>query len=64
MTTFPFEIIGAPKTVFEFVEFKMQILQTTSDGESTKIKAVDIKMLFNFVVHNFFVWIRLVPPNN
>jgi hypothetical protein len=31
----------------------------TSDGETTKIKVVDVKMLYNFVVYNIFIWIHL-----
>jgi hypothetical protein len=31
----------------------MPILQTTSDGKNTKIKLVELKKLFNFVVDNF-----------
>jgi hypothetical protein len=31
----------------------------TSDGETTKTKVVDPKNLYNFVVNNIFIWIRL-----
>jgi hypothetical protein len=43
------------KNAFEFVKFKMQILQTTSDRKDIKIKVVELKKLINFVVDNFFV---------
>jgi hypothetical protein len=33
----------------------MQILQTTSDGKSSKIKVVELQKLFNLVVDNVFV---------
>jgi hypothetical protein len=33
----------------------------TSDGETTKIKVVYLQKLYNFVVDNFFIWIRLEP---
>jgi hypothetical protein len=31
----------------------------TSDGETIKIKVVDLEKLRNFVVDIFFIWIRL-----
>jgi hypothetical protein len=43
----------------KYVKFKIQILQTTSDEKSVKIKVVELQKLFNFVVDNFFIWIRL-----
>jgi hypothetical protein len=33
----------------------------TSNGETTKIKIVDLEKLYNFVVDNFFIWIHLGP---
>jgi hypothetical protein len=33
------------KIACKFVKFKMQILQTTSDGKSTKIKVVELQKL-------------------
>jgi hypothetical protein len=39
----------------------MQILQTTLDVKSIKIKVVELQMLFNFVVDNIFVRINLQP---
>ena len=33
----------------------------TSDGETTNIKVVDLEMLRNFVVDNFFIRICLGP---
>jgi hypothetical protein len=35
----------------------------TLDGETTKIKVVDPKMLYNFVVDNFLIWNHLVKEN-
>ena len=31
----------------------------TSDGQAAKTKVVDLEKLYNFVVDNFFIWIRL-----
>ena len=36
----------------------------TSNGETTKIKIVDLEKLWNFVVDNFLIWIRLGPQTN
>ena len=33
----------------------------TSDGETTNTKVVDLEKIWNFVVDNFSIWIRLVP---
>ena len=33
----------------------------TSDGETTRTKDVDPKKLYNFVVDDIFIWIRLEP---
>ena len=33
--------------------------QMTSDGEIIKIKVIDLKKLYNFIVDNLFIWIRL-----
>jgi hypothetical protein len=33
------------KITFEFLTFEIKILQTTSDGETTKTKVVDLKKL-------------------
>jgi hypothetical protein len=43
------------KIVSKFVKFKIQILQTTSDEKSVKIKVLEHKKLFNFVVDNCFI---------
>jgi hypothetical protein len=59
LTIFWFEIILWWKTTFEFSKFKIQILYTTSDGETTKMKVIDLEKLWNFVADNFFIWIRL-----
>jgi hypothetical protein len=32
----------------------------TPDGETTKTKVIDLEKLFNFVVHNFFIWNNLL----
>ena len=42
--------------MFEFLKFEIWIFRTTSDGETTKIKVVDLEKLYNFVVDNFFIW--------
>jgi hypothetical protein len=42
---FWFETILSLKTTFEFFKFEIQILQTTSNGETTKIKAIDLEKL-------------------
>jgi hypothetical protein len=39
----------------KYVKFKIQILQTTSDEKSVKIKVVELQKLFIFVVDNFFI---------
>ena len=36
-----------------FLIFEIQILLTTSDGEMIKIKVVDLKMVYIFVVDHF-----------
>jgi hypothetical protein len=33
----------------------------TSDGETTKMKVIDLEKLWNFEVDNFFIWNRLGP---
>jgi hypothetical protein len=38
-----------------YIKFKIQILQTTSDEKSVKIKVVELQKVFNFVVDNFFI---------
>ena len=45
--------------MFEFLKFKIWIFQTTSDEQTTKMKVVDLEKLYNFIVDNFFIWIRL-----
>jgi hypothetical protein len=55
LTTFLFEIISALKNLSKFVKFKIQILQTTSDEKSVKMKVLEHQKLFNFVVDNCFI---------
>jgi hypothetical protein len=55
LTTFLFEIISALKNCSKFVKFKIQILQTTSDEKSVKMKVLEHTKLFNFVVDNCFI---------
>jgi hypothetical protein len=43
------------KISFEFVKFKMQILQTNSNGKGIKTKVIELHKLFNFVVDNVYV---------
>ena len=45
--------------MFEFLTFKIQNFQMTSDRVMTKIKVVDLLELCNFVVDNFFIRIHL-----
>jgi hypothetical protein len=33
----------------------------TSNGKTSNMKVVDLRMLWNFVVDMFSIWIRLVP---
>ena len=35
-----------------------------SDGETAKMKVVDLEKFRNFVVDNFLIWIRLGPQTN
>ena len=49
--------------MFEFLTFKIQNFQMTSDGERTKIKVVDLLELYNFVVDNFFHLNSFGVPN-
>ena len=35
----------------------------TSDGETIKMKVVDLEKLWNYVVDNFFIWNYLVKEN-
>ena len=51
------------KTTFEFLKFEFQFFQTTSDGETIKMKAINLEKLWNFVVHNFWIWDHLVKEN-
>ena len=60
---FSFEIIYLRKIIFEFLTFEIWIFQTTSDGETTKMKVVDHEKLWNFVADNFFIWNHLVKEN-
>jgi hypothetical protein len=40
--------------MFEFLTFEIQNFRMTLDGESTKIKVVDLKNLYKFVANNLF----------
>jgi hypothetical protein len=44
------------KTTSEYRKFKIRILQMTSNGKTIKIKVVDLKKLWKFVVDNFLIW--------
>ena len=48
------------KTTFEFQNFKIWIFQMILDGKTTKMKIVDLKKLWNFVIDNFMIWNHLV----
>ena len=41
--------------MFDFLKFEIWIFQMTSDGEITKMKVVDLKKLYNFIVDNFLI---------
>jgi hypothetical protein len=43
------------KITFDFSHLKFEFFKTTSDGEMTKTKAVDLEKLYNFVVENLFI---------
>jgi hypothetical protein len=61
LTTFSSEIIYPREILFEFFIFEIQIFQTTLNGEITKTKVVVLNDVYNFVVEQFFFWIRLGP---
>jgi hypothetical protein len=48
-----FELISILKIESKYVKFEIQILQTTLDEKSVKMKVVELQKLFNFVVDNF-----------
>ena len=54
MNTFLFKLILPTKSTFEYLKFEFWIFQTTSNGETTKVKDVDLEKL-NFVVDNIFL---------
>jgi len=60
---FLFEIILSRKTVFEFLTFQIWIFQTTSDGETAKMKVLNLEKLYDFIVDNFFIWNHLSMDN-
>ena len=45
------------------LKFKFYIVQIKSDEEMAKIKVVDLKNLWIFVVNNFSIWIHLMLQN-
>jgi hypothetical protein len=47
-----------------FSNFKFEFFLTTSDGETTKIKVLDFKKLWHFVVDHFFIWNRSGPQTS
>ena len=42
-------------------DFMKNVTIALSNEEVAKIKDVDLEKLYNFVVENFFIWIRLGP---
>jgi hypothetical protein len=50
---FYLKLFRLSKIAYEFVKWKMQILQMISDGKSTELKVVELQKLFNFVVDGF-----------
>ena len=63
MAKFSFEVTLSTKTMFQFKKIKIWILKTTSKEKTTNMKVVGIEELWNFVVHNVFVWNHLVMQN-
>lgn len=53
LTTFIFKIIYPSKILFEFVTFENQTFQTTSYGDTTKTKLIDLVEIYKLAVHNF-----------
>jgi hypothetical protein len=51
------------KSTSTFLKFEIWIFQTTSDGETAKIKVIDLEKLWNFVVDNFLIWNHIVNEN-
>ena len=49
---------------YQFLKFKILIIQTSSHGLMTWIKFVDLDELYSFVVDDFFIWNYLVPQNS
>ena len=47
------------KSSFKYLKFEIWIFQTIFDGETTKMKVVDLEKLWNFVVDTFLIWICL-----
>jgi hypothetical protein len=45
------------------VDFMNNVTIALSNEEMTKIKFVDLKKLYKFVVENFFIWINLLLQN-
>jgi hypothetical protein len=45
------------------VDFMNNVTIALSNEEMTKIKFIDLKKLYNFVVENFFIWINLLLQN-
>ena len=41
------------KLCFKFSQFKIQICETTSNGETSKTKVVDLDKNYNFIVNDF-----------
>jgi hypothetical protein len=52
------------KIASKFVRFKIQILQMTSDVKSVNVEVVELQKLYNFVVYNIFIYIRLQSQTN
>ena len=48
---------------FHFLKFKYWIVQTKSHEKFFKIKVVDLVEIYNFYVHDFFIWHHLVFEN-
>lgn len=59
---FLFKIIYASRIHFEVVTFRVRSFEQSSDGQTTNTTIVDIKNIYNFVVHNFLF--KIIYPSH
>jgi hypothetical protein len=56
--TFYLKLFTVPEICLMVLYFRIQffrIIQTTSDEKIIKSKVIDLAMMYNFVVNNFFI---------